>query len=125
VAEVKKLPLSDIPCKGGVRPGPQARGVTGQLHHPKFSKTCLAVRCNNKLQNFASASKYQLVAALRALVAGSLIKVLSVNLRDAPCFGIQFDETTDLGNDSPLHWQAQLITYVRFPDKERLDIVDL
>jgi len=42
-----------------------------------------------------------------------------------PCFGIQFDETTDLGNDSPLHWQAQLITYVRFPDKERLEIVDL
>jgi len=58
-------------------------------------------------------------------VAGSLKKVLLTNLRDAPYFGIQFDGTTDLGNDSPLHWQAQLIGYVRFPDKERLEIVDL
>jgi len=58
-------------------------------------------------------------------VAGSLKNVLLANLRDAPCFGIQFDETTDLGNDFPLHWQAQLIAYVRFPDKERMEIVDL
>jgi len=58
-------------------------------------------------------------------VAGSLKNVLLTNLRDAPCFGIQFDETTDLGNDSTLHWQAQPIAYVRFPDKGRLEIVDL
>jgi len=76
-------------------------------------------------KHFASTWKYQLIAAMRSLVTGSLKKVLLANLRDAPCFGIQFDETTDLGNDSPLHWQAQLIAYVRFPDKERLDIVDL
>jgi len=75
--------------------------------------------------HFASTCKYQLVADLRAVVAGSLKNVLLANLRDAPCFGIQFDETTDLGNDFPLHWQAQLIAYVRFPDKERMEIVDL
>jgi len=49
-------------------------------------------------KHFASTWKYQLVAALRALVAGSSKKVLLANLRDAPSFGIQFDETTDLGS---------------------------
>jgi len=76
-------------------------------------------------KHFSSTWIYQLVEALHSLVTGSLKKVLLANLRDAPCFGIQFDETTDLGNDFPLHWQAQLIAYVRFPDKGRLEIVDL
>jgi len=52
VTEVTKLPLSDIPCKGVVWPGPQPRVATGQLHLPKFSKTCLVLWYNNKLQTF-------------------------------------------------------------------------
>jgi len=50
-------------------------------------------------------------------MVGSLIETLSDNLRDEPCFKIQFDEQTDHTNDFPLHWQAQLISYVRFLDK--------
>jgi len=42
-------------------------------------------------KRFGSTWKYQLVAALRAVAAGSLKKVLLANLCDAPCFGIQFD----------------------------------
>jgi len=50
-------------------------------------------------------------------MAGTLNETLSANLLDATCSEIQFDEKTDLTNDFPLHWQAQLISYVRFPDK--------
>jgi len=44
-------------------------------------------------------------------------EILFAKLRDTPCFGIQFDEKTDLTEDFPLHWQAQLIENVRFPDR--------
>jgi len=57
-------------------------------------------------------------------VADSLKETILANLRDAPCFEIQFDEKTDLTNDFPLHWQAQLISYVRFYDKQRVKVVD-
>jgi len=57
-------------------------------------------------------------------MAGLLKKTLSANICDAHCFDIQFDEKTDLANDFPLHWQAQLISYVRFPDKESMKVVD-
>ena len=51
-------------------------------------------------------------------------ETLLANLREAPCFEIKFDEKTDLTNDFPSHWQAQMIAYVRFPDKERTKVVD-
>jgi len=57
-------------------------------------------------------------------MAGSLKEMFLANLRDAPCFMIQFDEKTDLPNDFPLHWQPQLISYVRLPDKEHMKIFD-
>jgi len=38
------------------------KGATGQLPHPKFSKTYLLVWRNNKLQSFCLPWKYQLVA---------------------------------------------------------------
>jgi len=66
--------------------------------------------------------KYQLVAALCAVMVGSLKETLLADLREVPCFEMQFDENTDLNNDFPLHWQ--LIAYVRFPDKERTKVVD-
>jgi len=49
-----------------------------------------------------------------AVIAGTLKKILLAKVRDAPCFGIQFDETTNLTR------QAQMIAYARFSDKERM-----
>jgi len=51
------------------------------------------------------------------VVAASLKEMLLAKLRDAPCFGIQFDVTTDITR------QAHLIAYVRFSDKECMKIV--
>ena len=45
-------------------------------------------------------------------------KIVLAKLRLALCFGFQLDETTDITN------KAQLIVYVRFPDTERMKIVD-
>jgi len=55
-----------------------------------FLKTwlMLGTSCNH----FASLWKYQLVAALCAVMAGSLKETLLANLRDVPCFEIQFAE---------------------------------
>ena len=61
---------------------------------------------------------------LCAVMAGSLKQTFLANLRDAPFFEISFDEKTDLDNDFPLHWQALLIGYVRFPDKKSMKVVD-
>jgi len=83
-AEVKKLPLSDIPCKGDVQPDPQPRGQPDNCTTRSFQKHVWLLGASYK--HFGSTWKYQLVAALRALVAGLLLKVLLANLRDAPCF---------------------------------------
>ena len=47
-----------------------------------------------------------------ALIADSLKEQVLAKLHDAPCFGLQLDETTDITRE------AQLIVYVRFPDKK-------
>jgi len=47
-----------------------------------------------------------------------LNKVLLTKVRDAPRFGIQFDETADLTR------KAQLIAHARLPDKERMKVLD-
>ena len=65
---------------------------------PKFSKTCLVLGTTTSYNH--SPWKYQLVAALCAVMAGSLKETFLANLRDAPCFEIQFDEKTDLTSDS-------------------------
>jgi len=56
--------------------------------------------------------------ALYAKMAGSLNDLLLVKLHDEPCFGIQFNETSDLTR------QAQVIAYVCFPNKECMKVVN-
>ena len=112
----------DPSAKNAIVPIP--RGANGQLHHSKFSKTCLVLGTTTSYNYFAPPQKYQLVVALRAVMVGSLKETLLANLREVACFEIQLDENTDLNNDFPLYWHAQLIVYVRFPDKERTKVVD-
>ena len=52
------------------------------------------------------------------IIAASIKKIVLAKLRLAPCFGLQLDETTDIT------CKARLIVYVRFPDTERVKIVD-
>ena len=52
------------------------------------------------------------------MIAASLKEIVLAKLRNAPCFGLQLDETTDITS------QAQLIVYVRFPDTERKKLAD-
>jgi len=92
VTEVKKLPLSDIPCKGDVRSGPQPGGQPDNCTTRSLQKHVWLLGTTTSYKHFASTWKYQLIAAMRSLVTGSLKKVLLANLRDAPCFGIQFDK---------------------------------
>ena len=53
-----------------------------------------------------------------SLIAASLKEIVLPKLRNAPYFGLQLDETTDITS------QTQLIVYDRFPDTERKKVVD-
>ena len=53
-----------------------------------------------------------------SMIATSLKEIVLAKLRNAPCFGLQLDETTDITS------QAQLIVYVRFTDTERKKLAD-
>ena len=53
-----------------------------------------------------------------AMIAEDIKQQLIANLIEAPCFALQFDETTDIGND------AQLIVHCRFPNKSVGKIVE-
>ena len=48
------------------------------------------------------------------MIAASLKEIVLATLQAAPCFGIQLDVTFHFTS------QAQLIVWVRFPDKERI-----
>ena len=52
------------------------------------------------------------------MIAASLKEIVLAELRYALCFRLQLDETTDITS------QTQLMVYVRFPDTERMKIVD-
>jgi len=90
---------------------------------PEVFKNIFSLRYN-RLQTFCYPLK---ISAGCGPVCGNgwiIERNVLANLRNAPCFEIQFDEKTDLTNDFPLHWQAQLISHVRFPDKEPMKVVD-
>ena len=53
-----------------------------------------------------------------SMIAASLKEIVLAKIRLAPCFGLQLDETTDITSE------VQLIVYIRFPDTERVKIVD-
>ena len=51
------------------------------------------------------------MTARSAMIAEDIKQQLIANFIEAPCSALQFDETTDIGNDT------QLIVYCRFPNK--------
>ena len=58
------------------------------------------------------------MTARSAMIAEDIKQQLIANLIESPCFALQFDETTDIGND------AQRFVYCRFPNKSVGKIVE-
>ena len=88
-------------------------------------KPCLKIAANflhggknasEKVQQIPLSNNKMTVRSV--MIAEDIKKQLIAKLIEAPCFALQFDETTDITND------AQLIVYFRFPNKAVGEIVE-